>query len=404
MMKWSSTLASLLPLTASWSLAEPCAPVPPDFSLTPAQPRGTRELPDPFVNVEGNRISKKSEWACRRSELAQLAQTYELGPIPGPPTSLDASVVNNNQLIITIRVDSKTTNFTANITYPTTGTRPYPGFIVIGGSPSIPIPANVARVNLPLDSLANFASSSRNIGRFFDLYGASHGAGTTAVGVWAVSRVIDAVSLAAKTGAVAIDPARLGVTGCSRNGRAALAAGGFDERVALTVVQETGAGADSCYRLRDDDKPRYDVCNSVECPGTDQGQARVFLDRFMNNPSGLPFDRHSVAALVAPRALLVLQDDLTFNQPRSSFQCMGATKKVYEALGVSERMAVSLRGGHELCKFPKEQQGLLDAYIGKFLLGEGGDVGETDVVEMNSSWLKPGDIRPAYSWRAPKLE
>ncbi|GAB1314727.1 4-O-methyl-glucuronoyl methylesterase [Madurella fahalii] len=403
-MRLTAVLTSVFTLASGQSTAAPCAPVPANFSLSPAQPRGSRELPDPFLTVQGTRITKKSEWACRRSELAQLAETYEFGPIPGPPTSLKASVNNGNQLVLTIAVDSKTITFNANITYPTTGKPPYPALIDLSAG-TLPVPSNIATITFQVDTVGRaergFAPARR--GLFYDLYGTGHGAGTTAAGIWAVSRIIDAVELTA--GQTSLDPTRIGVTGCSRYGRMALAVGGFEERVGLTIVQEAGPSADSCYRLRDDDKGRYDICNTVQCDPyeTDYGQATSFR-RFYDNPHELPFDRHSVAALVAPRAILVLQDDIQYNQPRSSFQCMGATKKVYEALGLADRMAVSLHGGHNLCQFPATQQELLDAYIRKFLVKEKGVQFDTDVIELKNTPPDFSGIRPAYSWTTPKLE
>lgn len=403
-MKLIVVLTSVFALAGGQSTAAPCPPVPANFSLSPAQVRGSRELPDPFLTVKGTRITKKSEWRCRRSELAQLAETYELGPIPGPPTSLNASVSDDgSQLVLTITVDDKTVTFPANITYPTTGTPPYPALILIQGA-SIPIPPNIATITLPLDTLAMpYGGSFVGQGLFYRLYSPRHEAGITAAGIWGVSRVIDAIELTADQ--TSIDPARLGVTGCSRTARTALAAGGFEERLALTVAQEAGEGGDSCYRLRDDDKGAIDICNTLQCPAHTAGYGqRASFAGFSDNPHELPFDRHSVAALVAPRALLVLQDDIQYTQPTSSFQCMGATKKVYEALGLGDRMAVSLHGGHNLCQFPAAQQRLLDAYIRKFLVKDDGVDFDTDVIELNSTLRSLDNIRKAYDWTAPNLE
>ncbi|KXX76228.1 4-O-methyl-glucuronoyl methylesterase [Madurella mycetomatis] len=403
-MKLTAVLTSVFALAGGQSIATPCPLVPANFSLSPPQRPGSRGLPDPFLTIKGTRITKKSEWRCRRSELAQLAETYEFGPIPGPPTSLNASVSNDGkQLILTITVDDKTVTFPANITYPTTGAPPYPALILIQGA-NIPIPSNIATITLPINTLAiPYGGSFVGQGLFYQLYGPQHEAGITAVGIWGVSRIIDAIELTA--GQTSLDPTRLGVTGCSRNGRTALAVGGFEERVALTIVQEAGEGGDSCYRLRNDDKGAIDICNTVQCPADDTGYGqRASFKRFSNNPHELPFDRHSVAALVAPRALLVLQDDIQYTQPSSSFQCMGATKKVYEALGLGDRMAVSLQGGHNLCQFPAAQQRLLNAYIRKFLVKEEGVDFDTDVIELNSSLRSLQNIRKAYDWTTPTLE
>jgi hypothetical protein len=315
-------------------------------------------------------------------------------------------VVNENQLSVTITVDGKTINFTANITYPTVGKAHYPALILFDDRTRIPRPPNIAIISFPIHVVAGttYSGVPYRSGLFHDLYGTSHPARQMAAGVWAISRLIDAIELTASQ--TSLDPTRLAVTGCSRDARMVLAVGAFEERIALTIVQEAGESGDSCYRLMQDDKGGINICNTLQCDPFDAefyGLKRGFK-QFHDNPHLLPYDRHSVAALVAPRALLVLQGDMDFNQPRSSFQCMGAAKKVYEALGVGDRMAVSLWGSHTLCSFPDGQQPLVDAYVAKFLLGEEGVEFDTDVVEIQRSQLGPKDIRSAYSWTAPDLE
>ncbi|KAL2155845.1 hypothetical protein VTH82DRAFT_587 [Thermothelomyces myriococcoides] len=399
---WVLSLFFLSGVAANQAAVESCPPVPANFTLSPPQPRGSRELPDPFRTVRGERITKKSEWECRRSEIAELAQRHELGPIPGPPTVLSATVVNDTQLVVEITEDNNTISFTANITFPTVGYPPYPVLIGINGI-NFPTPPTVAKVIFPMDQLAQPAETfvRPREGLFYTLYGRDHPAGLTAAGAWATSRVIDAIELMAE--ATGLDPGRVGVTGCLRNGRTALAAGGFDERVALTVAREAGAGGSSCYRLRVDDRPApggIDVCNTLQCPPYPDGGQTAAFAHFYDNPHELPFDRHGVAALVAPRPLLVLQSDVNWLEPKSSFQCMGAAKKVYDALGVPDRMAVSVMGGLSVCQLSHRQEALLDAYLRKFLLREEDVDFDTDVIEKDVDW----EPLPAYNWTVPILE
>lgn len=66
---------------------------------------------------------------------------------------------------------------------------------------------------------------------------------------WAVSRIVDALETLPEAG---INPRKLAVTGCSRNGKGALVAGAFDQRIALTIPQESGSGGDACWRTSRD--------------------------------------------------------------------------------------------------------------------------------------------------------
>jgi hypothetical protein len=62
---------------------------------------------------------------------------------------------------------------------------------------------------------------------------------------WGFHRVLDALILVAPE----IDLERVGVTGCSRYGKAALAAGIFDERITLTLPMSSGAEGVAPWRF-----------------------------------------------------------------------------------------------------------------------------------------------------------
>lgn len=66
---------------------------------------------------------------------------------------------------------------------------------------------------------------------------------------WGAGRVIDA--LEATTATNKINLARIGVSGCSRNGKGAFVVGAFEPRIALTIPQESGSGGAACWRVSD---------------------------------------------------------------------------------------------------------------------------------------------------------
>src|SRR6185503_15541964 len=135
---------------------------------------------------------------------------------------------------------------------PTTGVAPYPAIIGVGASSlnnSVLSSRGVAVINFPNNELAQqINQSSRGVGKFYELYGSGHSAGSLMAWAWGVSRLIDALE---KTPAANIDPTRLGVTGCSRNGKGALTVGAFDERIKLTIPQESGSGGAASWRVSD---------------------------------------------------------------------------------------------------------------------------------------------------------
>jgi hypothetical protein len=56
------------------------------------------------------------------------------------------------------------------------------------------------------------------------------------------------------TPAANINPLRVGVTGCSRNGKGSMVAGAFEDRLALAIPQEGGQGSAECSRIADEIK------------------------------------------------------------------------------------------------------------------------------------------------------
>lgn len=65
-------------------------------------------------------------------------------------------------------------------------------------------------------------------------YGSNHNAGGMIAAAWRVDRIIDALEM---TPAANIDAKRIGVTGCSRNGKGSMIAGAFVDRIALALPQ-----------------------------------------------------------------------------------------------------------------------------------------------------------------------
>src|SRR5215470_15484548 len=209
-------------------------------------------LPDPFTFLNGTRVTTKAEWACRRAEIATLAQEFEYGYKPNTPYSATTGSFSGNTLTVTVNDNGRTISFNASITYPTSGSAPFPAMIGVGGASlnnSALSSMGVAVINFPNDQIAQQNNqSSRGVGKFYDLYGSGHSAGALIAWAWGVSRSIDAIE---KTPAANIDPNRLGVTGCSRNGKGALTVGAFDERIKLTIPQESGSGGSGSWRVSD---------------------------------------------------------------------------------------------------------------------------------------------------------
>ncbi|KAI1841082.1 hypothetical protein JX266_012740 [Neoarthrinium moseri] len=325
------------------------------------------KLPDPFTFADGKKVASKADWSCRRQEISKMMQQYELGDFPPPPDKVEASL-SGSTMSVKITVGSNTVTISASIKAPSS--KPGPAIITIGGS-SLPIPGTVGTVGFNNDNFASQASSgSRGSGAFYTLFGKSHSAGALTAWAWGVGRIIDGLEQlgADKTG---IDPKRLGTTGCSRNGKGAFVVGALNDRIALTLPQESGSGGAACWRVSDSEKSKG---KNIQTAGEIVGENVWFSSRFNSYTSKtntMPEDHHMLAGLVAPRGLFVMENDIDWLGPVSTTACMKAGRLIYKGLGEPDAMGFDLTGGHSHCQFPSASQASLTGYINKFLLNTG---------------------------------
>ncbi|HEU4388549.1 MAG TPA: dockerin-like protein, partial [Blastocatellia bacterium] len=337
-------------------------------------------------------MTTKAEWNCRRAEIATLAQEFEYGYKPSTPSSATTGSRSGNTLTVTVTDNGRTISFNCSITYPSSGTGPFPAMIGVGGSSlnnSALTSMGVAIINFPNSEIAQQNNqSSRGIGKFYDMFGSGHSAGALMAWAWGVSRLIDAIE---KTPAANIDPTRLGVTGCSRNGKGALTVGAFDERIKLTIPQESGSGGSGNWRVSDWMLSQGQETQTLSEIVGENVWFRANFNQFSSAATKLPFDHHSIVGLVAPRAILIIENDILWLGPQSSWSSANAARMIWQALGVPDMMGYSLTTGHTHCAFPSSQQSEVNAYVQKFLIG--GGTGNTNIMRND-----PGVIFNQAMW------
>jgi hypothetical protein len=159
---------------------------------------------------------------------------------------------------------------------------------------------------------------------------------------WGFHRTLDAINMTVPE----IDPTRVGVTGCSRLGKAALAAGLFDKRITLTMPMSSGVQGLGPYRYYTMSGQGENLENSKQGAGWWTSSK---LSAFLNHAENLPYDAHTIAAAIAPRALVMDQGtgDQFVNSKGTAVVIYPAAKVVYDWLGARDKIAISVRsGGH----------------------------------------------------------
>lgn len=212
-----------------------------------------------------------------------------------------------------------------------------------------------------------------------------------------LSRLIDALE---KTPAANIDVARLGVTGCSRNGKGAMIAGAFDERIKLTIPQESGSGGSGTWRVSDWMRSQGQDTQTLSQIVGENVWFRANFNQFSSSAARLPFDHHSITGLIAPRAVYIIENDIPWLGPQSSWTGANAARMIWQALGVPDAMGYSLTTGHTHCAFPSSQQAELNAYVQKFLIG--GGTGNTNIMRNDPN--VPFNRSMWINWTAPTLQ
>lgn len=227
----------------------------------------------------------------------------------------------------------------------------------------------VALITFPADSIgAENGMSTRGQGKFYDIYGKNHSAGSLIAWAWGVDCLIDALE---STPAANINPAKLGVTGGSRNGKGALTCGAFCERIALTIPQESGNGGASGWRTADAQKASGANVQTLSQITGEQPWFSKALDQFKGQTNKLPFDHHEVLALCAPRGLLIIENtQMEWLGKQSCYDTCSGAALIYNVLGVSDNFGFSQVGHPDHCGYIDSQVPELRAYIKKFLLGD----------------------------------
>jgi hypothetical protein len=360
--------------------------------------------PDPFTMIDGTRITTKAQWTCRRAEIKAQVEQYEAGTKPAVDKANVTGQFQNQQLTIGVNDAGRNVSFGITINRPAGApAEPIPLLIGVGGSNldnSVFTQNGVAIATLNNNAMgAQAGGASRGTGTFYDLYGNNHPASSMIAWAWGVSRIIDALE---KTPDANIDPTRIAVTGCSRNGKGALTVGAFDERIALTIPQESGAGGSASWRVSQDQSSAGENVQTLSNAANEQPWFRSdFGQNFGNaNVGRLPFDQHTVMGMVAPRALLVIDNQIDWLGIDSTFTAGSIAHSIWQAFGAADSMGYWQTTGHTHCAFPASQRGALEAYVKKFLVGGGTD--DTNLLRGDGNVT--ADLGRWQQWAPPTLE
>ncbi|KAH6911407.1 hypothetical protein BKA70DRAFT_1559822 [Coprinopsis sp. MPI-PUGE-AT-0042] len=291
-------------------------------------------FPNPFSFAGASKQVSTSEiGSAARNELADLFQRYEIGPIPARPSSVSGSFSGST---LTVNV-SETGKASPSRRTSLTLLAHLVLFLESSQLAALTVPNPAGSLSSSL-IIVKLRESTRGSGLFYQLY-PNHAAGSLGATAWAI-----------------------GGYRCSDNGKAALVAGAFDQRIVLTIPVESGTGGAGCLRVADDlYKSGVGIVTAANLAGGALFSST--FSQYANQGCSTPIRHHLLAALVAPRGLLVLDNSqFAWLGPSSVYGC-----KIYRSLGYADRLGISIVGGHDHCVFAGQQYPEFNAFINKFL-------------------------------------
>jgi len=336
------------------------------------------KLPDPFMGLDGKRISSKADWKCRREEIGAMYEKLMFGEKPRNPEKVEGKK-SGNKYTVTVTDKGKSVSFDVTINSAGTKDKPKPALIGLdqgfGSCGSLGSSTNGLDIAMITFNTNNVAPESGG-GKFFQLY--NGGQGTIIAWAWGVSRLIDALEKDPDAG---IDVKHLAVSGCSRLGKAALAIGAFDERIALTIPQESGSGGASLWRVgaQVNKQKGKQFVQGLASAGSEGKWMISSFKSYDGRENTLPFDQHMLVSMVAPRPLLIIDNagQEWLGEVPSNY-CGQASLETYKALGVTENYTYSQEGGHAHCSLPNGQFDEVKDFMNKFLLNKDAKTGKID--------------------------
>ncbi len=355
-------------------------------------------LPDPFLRPDGTRAVSPEEWPEQRTYLKAMLAHYLYGEMPPAPGNVKGSVVKCSTSLDGIAIQEKVAlsfgpeeslhlEFTV-IRPESEGKHPVLIWNTFGEKDACPILAELIghgiafvsfdKEQLGVDNYAFYRESP--------VLRAYPGCSGRAIAIWAwgYSRIVDYLETTDYA-----DMDKIAATGYSRNGKVALCAAVYDERITLAAPGGSGCGGSGCFRFMGDrmgegsgvqetigsmsqmfaywwadglrefgaakDLPPADA-DEVAAAGGMMEQIQYLLSRMdlsLNGKLGdewcLPFDMHFARALIAPRPLLTTDSlDDEWANPYGIQVSWRASAEIYRMLGVPENDAMFLREGKHM--------------------------------------------------------
>lgn len=342
-----------------------------------------KEMPDPLIMKDGTKVTTMAQWKLRRREMIRILEDYEYGHMPPPPGNVKGTETTSMTRIISGSVKADYRKI--HLSFGKDGK--------LGFDLGIFTPANLpAEHGFPVLISVDFSAGKSSLGAASAAVSRGYAVATiqyTQLGAdnnnykstaffpsypeydwrdfsawaWGISRAVD--YLITDT---LIDKEKIMVTGTSRCGQAALLAGAFDERIALTAPVAGGMA----FRFSGKEMGRGLGQGITEIVDQNTIWFGPLLEKFRNQTPRLPCDQHWLPALTAPRLFIMLNSFADeYGRAYAAVQTFLGARPVYAFLNATDKLGMNFReGGHGMTS--EDWKALLD-FADQNLLKKGGD-------------------------------
>ena len=303
-----------------------------------------RNIPELLRTKRGKLVKTPADYQRRREEIKQLLEEKEYGFIPPNPEHVRVRIVSEDmsfsagraplrKLEVICTLDGAEFSFPACSVIPKDKTN-IPAFIHINFAQEVPhkyLPAEeICDRGFAVFSFCMNDVSPDMSGDFKANCGKhllknrrrDSASGKIAIWAWAAMRLMDYVQTLDF-----IDKENVAVIGHSRLGKAALVAGGFDERFKFVISNDSGCCGAAISRGGIGET--IDVITNVFpfwfCPG---------FNKNAPNYESLGIDQNLLLGLTVPRHLMIGSAELdSWADPESEFLCLASLNSAYAIFG-----------------------------------------------------------------------
>jgi cephalosporin-C deacetylase-like acetyl esterase len=309
---------------------------PPDFSQMRSQPL----LPDPLEGVRS-----KADWPKRREWIKEQFQKWVFGTLPPKPDNLRAKITSERKegdvtvrdVLLEFGPDHKGILHVQVVIPP--GKGPFPVFLTNHPRTRPWIVPAVRRgyIGCIYNATDPMYGAPDDSDGYIELY-PKYDMSAMARWAWAGMRAVDYLYTMPE-----VDKGKIGISGHSRNGKQAIIAAAMDDRITAAVPSSGNTGEGTPWRYTTD---MYVNETLERITGSFPGWFHPRLRFFAGHEDRLPVDQNMLAALIAPRGLM-LASAYSEGQgaPFGFEQNYRSIRKVYEFLGAPNKLALSLRPG-----------------------------------------------------------